>query len=115
MICLASKMATPRANQRIAQIFKYNKQQGLLVWTFWVAFEEIKFFATKWTATSEPKRYEYAQGHSEMIDGYNKLISGGDDLGSGYTEIQPLMSKEDIWELIKKCRAQAEDAKKFKS
>lgn len=114
---MARKVASPRLNQRIAQIFKHNKYQGLLVWTFWVTYDDLKFFATKWTAMSEmpePKKYEHKLGYSEMVEGYNKLIAGGGDMGDAYTEIEPLMSREDIWELIKKCKAQAEEEKKFK-
>ena len=108
-------MATPLANQRVAQIFKHSPKNGLLVWTFWTTYgDPIKFFATRWTSTSESKKYEYTLGYPEMVEGYNKLITGGDDTGSPYTEIEPLMSKEDIWELIKKCRARVEEDKKYK-
>ncbi|WP_413440221.1 hypothetical protein [Synechococcus sp. MIT S1220] len=49
-----------------------------------------------------------------MVNGYNKLVAGGGEIGDPYTEIEPLISKEAIWDLIKKCRAKVEEAKSFK-
>lgn len=48
-----------------------------------------------------------------MIDGYNKLVAGGNDIGEPYTEIEPMMTKAAIWELIKKWRVKLDNSKRF--
>ena len=107
-------MSALKESKKIAQIFKYNETNGLLVWTFWVTCTEpIKFFATRWTCTSEHKVYSYENGYPEMIDGYNKLVAGSKDTGESYTEIEPMITKAAIWELIKKWRAKRDQSKKF--
>ena len=109
-------MSSPRKSKKIAQIFKHNPTNGLLVWTFWVTYTDpIKFFATRWTCTSDHKVYTYDGGYLEMMDGYNKLVAGSKDTGDPYTEIEPMMTKPAIWELIKKCRARFDSSKRFKA
>ena len=88
----------------------------LVVSTFYVTYQEpYRFKSVRWTHNPDPekltkgKSYTYDSGHDQMKKMYTNLISGDDP----YTEIKPLMSKEEIWEEILSCRKRVEDSDKF--
>ena len=101
-------MSLPANWRVISQISRVDAKGFLVVATFYVTYQDpITFKSVRWTHTPEPektkgKSYIYEQGYEQMRRTYRELISGE----TPYTEIKPMLSKEEIWAEIKRCREQ---------
>ena len=110
-------MAYPESIWRvIAQLSRVGSNGLLVVSTFYVTYQKPpRLKSVRWTHNPDPekptkgKSYTYDTGHDQMKKMYANLISGDDP----YTEIKPLMSKEEIRKEIISRRKRVEQSNKF--
>ena len=115
-------MTLPAKWRVISQINRIDARGLITVATFYVTYQDpVTFKSVRWTHTPEPehtkgKSYIYEQGYEQMRRTYRELISGD----TPYTENKPMLSKEEIWSEIKRCREkenqpQSKSSKYFQS
>ena len=56
------------------------------------------------------KTYGYMRGYDQMREAYDGLINR---LNNPWTEIKPLGSKEEVYQIIEKCRKRVEASNEF--
>ena len=90
----------------IAQLSKIGADDFLIVSTFYATYQDpVNFISVRWIHSPDndqerTKTYSYDSGHGQMLKTYKNLISKEEP----FTEIKPMMTKEEIWFEIKKCR-----------
>ena len=100
--------------RRIGQLFKTNKHNGLIIWTFWVgSVFPLDFHATKSDAYSG-LRWSHQQNVEQSFCDFHSMVKCWELLKkSDFTEVETLKSQEKITELITEIQSVRENERVY--